>query len=213
MPGRRSAPLLLGVLSLASVLMACQELRGGVVTTTAPDLGLGPAPVAIPANPRQVVTMRPGPAALNSSQTQFVESQPGYIEGTAKVEAIYPGGEGPLHILTWEVNEPRFGAMTCNSISSPELAPSGHGCGSSDAEALPFTVHGYGYSTGEGEQSLMVNHSPDAEATVIELADASTFVIRPGTSSVSYHQWNGPRPVRVTMFWTDGSTTSEELTP
>ena len=46
----------------------------------------------------------------------------------------------------------------------------------------------------------MVQHSPDAEATVIELADDSTFVIRPDGSPVSYHTWNGPRAVRVAVF-------------
>lgn len=213
MAGRRLAPWLLVVLTLASVLTACQARGGGVVTTTAvPNPALGPAPVGIPANPRQVIIMRPGPAALNPLQTQFVESQPGYIEGSAKVEAIYPGGEGPLHILMWDVNEPRFGAMTCSTISSPEGAPSASGC-ASRPEISPFTAYGYTYTTDPGRQEVTVEHSPDAEATVIELADASTFVIRPGTSSVSHHQWNGPRPVRVTMFWADGSTTSEELTP
>ncbi len=156
--------------------------------------------------------MRPGPAALSPIQTQFVEDQPGYIEGSGRVEAVYPGAGGPSHILVWNVVEPQFGEMKCSSITPPDELPMGAGC-SGPIQNLPFTVNGYGYTTEPGGQSVTVEHSPDAEAVVIELEDGSTFVIRPGNSSVSHHEWNGPPPVRVTMFWANGSTTSEELTP
>lgn len=173
---------------------------------------LRPAPDQIPANPRQIVTMQPGPPVLNDVHDGFLASQAGYVVGSGRVDAVYPGSDGDLFILIWQTNNLQIGPTVCRATAPPDAWPQGWGCGSGGG-SVPFTIGGYSHTSGPGLQEVMVEHSPDAEATVIELADGSTFVIRTSGSSVSYHTWNGPRPVRITVFWDNGTSTSEVLAP
>lgn len=63
----------------------------GVVTTTAPrrQPTWGPRPVVVPAGARTIV-MRPG-GNPTPEQLDFMRDQPGYIEGSGRVEAYAPG--------------------------------------------------------------------------------------------------------------------------
>lgn len=222
------------VLALAVVAGACSlpsdlaPVGDRVVVTTAapPPPNLAPALDEVPSNPRQRVKLLAG-GEPTEEHLEFMQAQDGYVEGSGRVEAIYPGGAGPKAILVWEseggVVAPRlgpFGPMTCEAVVDidDELTEDdmgGWGCGSSDP-VDPDNPHigGMGYTTEEaGFNMIQVNHTPGAIATVIELADGGAFVISPGRSSISYHEWNGPRPARVTVFWPDGVIESELTTP
>lgn len=209
-----SAPARVVIALMAVAVLSCQipTLGGNPPTTVAIVPDLGPAPDQIPADPLEIVTMQPGPRVLNDVHGDFVVNQAGYVAGSGRVDAVYQGREGNLFILTWRTNDPQMGPMICRGTAPPDALPSGFGCGSA-GEAGPFTIEGYSHTSEPGPQSVMVEHSTDAEATVLELADGSTFVIRPNGSPVSYHTWNGPRPARFTVFWDNGTTTSEVLTP
>ena len=199
---------------MAVTVLSCQmpTFGGGTPTTMVVPPALGPAPDQIPADPLEIVTMEPGPPALNDVHGDFVVSQPGYVAGSGRVDAVYPGIEGDLFILIWQTNNLQLGPMVCRATAPADAQPQGSACDSGGG-IVPFTIDGYHQTFGPGLQELMVEHSPDAEATVIELADGSTFVIRPDGSSVSYHTWNGPRAVRFTVFWDNGTSTSEVLNP
>jgi hypothetical protein len=198
--------------AFALVLAACQSLTGpGPITTIAPPPAMGPAPEFIPANPRQVVTMGPGPEVLDEAHLQFIESQAGYVESTARSLATYPSSTGAVVILAWDAIDLQAGVLTCLTTVSPDVEPDGgFGC-SSKGDDRPFSYSSYSQVAGEGFNEFMVQHSPDALATVLELDDGSTVVIRPGNSTISMHRWNGPEPVRFTMFWNNGTRTSEVL--
>ena len=191
-------------------LAACQSFGGtGAITTVALPPELGPAPVAIPENPVQVVTMRPGPEVLEDAHLRFIESQADYVEGTARSLATYPGSSGAVIILAWDATDPQAGVLTCLATASPDVEPAGgFGCGS-EGDGRAFSYSSYSQSAGGGTNEFMIQHSPDALATVLELDDGSTIVIRTGNSTISMHRWNGPEPVRFTMFWNNGTTTSE----
>lgn len=198
-------------LVFASCQIPTQISRGGepvVTVAVLPDLG--PAPEKIPPDPVQVIDMRPGHPGLNELHTQFLASI-GYIPGSERVDAIYVGAEGDLFIISWQSDEPAVGEGECRTAVSPDAVPTGWGCGGrSPVEAR--SIDGYSHTGGPGVQEVMVKHSPDAEATVIELADGDTFVIFTNGASVSFHRWDGPQPIRFTIFWDDGTRTSEVLT-
>ncbi len=203
------------VLALIAVTMLSCQIPGSAAnppTTVVVPPDLGPAPDQIPANPLQIVTMRPGLPVVNEVHRDFLAKLPGYVAGSARVDAVYPGKDGDLFILLWHSNDRQSGALTCRTTAPPDGLPQGFGC-DAIGEVVPFTIDGYSYTSGPGPQRVMVEHSPDADATVIELADRTNFVIRPGGSSVSYHTWDGPRPIRITVFWSNGTSTSEVLAP
>jgi hypothetical protein len=155
--------------------------------------------------------MGPGPEVLDQAHIGFLESQVDFIQGSARALATYPGSTGSLIILAWESIDSQAGVMTCITTASPDVEPvGGWGCGS-QGEDRPFSVSSYGQTAGDNFNEFMVQHSPDALATVIELEDGSTVVMRPGDSTISFHRWEGPAPVRFTMFWNNGTTTSEVL--
>jgi hypothetical protein len=221
------ALLCLGALAACSTLpidVGPPRDAGEVVVTTAapPPPNLGPAPEETPIVPTQaIVTLRPG-GEPNDQQLAFMEAQQGYVEGSGKVEAIYPGADGPLAILTWESEGgevlPRIGdtgPQSCHSIGPVDQEPSGWGCGGplpDDPRDGFIRGMGYTYEVG-GPNMIEVRHGPGVQATVVELIDGRAFVIRPGDSSISYHEWNGAPSARVTVFWQDGSSESELTSP
>jgi len=199
------------------IVTGCQGptfVRGGSPTTMAIPPDVGPPLGEIPTTPRQVVTMRPGPAQLNDVHRLFLESQEGYEPGSGSITAIHPGvGDGPLLVLRWIADTPPMGEASCTAVASLTQAPNGISCSAPVVELGPFTVGGYTHSIGSESQEMMIEHSPDAIAVVIELSDHTSYVLRPGTSSVSLHRWEGNRPVRFTIFWNNDTTTSEILSP
>jgi hypothetical protein len=154
--------------------------------------------------------MGPGSALLDEAHLRFIESQADYVEGTARSLATYPSSTGAIVILAWDADD-QVGVLTCMTTASPGVEPGGgFGCGS-QGDDRPFSYSSYSQVAGEGFNEFMVQHSPDALATVLELDDGSTVVIRPGNSTISMYRWNGPEPVRFTMFWNNGTRTSEVL--
>lgn len=213
---------LLGVVVAAMLTTACDQIGlptppppgPGPVTTMVVPADLGPPPADIPAAPRQVIVMLPGSDMLDPVHREFVESQEGYVERSARVEAVYQSSEGPLSILIWQQDDPRFGPMSCSSVAPAGVIPGGLGCGGRSDEPESATIFGTSYTTQlQGRNFVEVGHSPGAEATVIELTDGSAFVIRPGESSISYHQWDGAPSARITVFWQDGSSDSQLTGP
>lgn len=212
MPTGKACHSVLGLLVLAVVLASCQipPQSGRMVVTTAaavPDLGR--APEEIPADALEVIEMQPGHPGLNQVHSQFLSGLDGYRPGSGGVEAVYNGVDGELLILSWEEVDPVSGVVECRSAVSADAIPSGWSCDETSVKA--HALDGYSHSSGPGDQMVMVEHSRDVEATVIELADGDSVVILPNGGPVSYHQWEGPSPVRFTIFWDDGTSTSEIL--
>jgi hypothetical protein len=155
--------------------------------------------------------MAPGPAVLDEAHLRFIESQADYVDGTARSLATYLDSTGAVVILAWDAIEPQTGVVTCLTTASPGAEPAGGVACSFKGDDRPFSYSSYSQAFGEEFNEFMVQHSPDAIAVVIELGDGSTVVIRPGKSTISMHRWNGPAPVRFTLFWNNGTTTSEVL--
>lgn len=208
----------LPVLILAGLATACGLIPGleppppapgGVVTTLAVPLpDLGPPPAEIPANPRQLIVLRPPPPGSDAAFDRVMVEVPDYVPGSGRVEAVYPDPRGEEWLVSFQI-----GGALCRAVTSAGAVPGGWGCSTGGSDD-PRTIQGYGYTSHHGPDNMIeVEHSPDAEAVVVELADDSIFVIRPGPSAYSYHRWNGAPPVRFTVFWDDGSSTSEILYP
>ena len=184
--------------------------QDGVVVTTGapPPANLGPPPEEVPAAARQVVTLRPG-GAIDPAHLEFIEAQDGYVDGSAKVEAVYPGALGPKAIVTWQSN-----IGECRTIAAAGVVPEGWGCGSGFNAEADNALGGMGYTTeASGFNMIEVEHTPGVAATVVELTDGTIFVIRPGESSISYHEWNGAPSARITVFWPDGTSESALTSP
>jgi hypothetical protein len=64
-------------------------------------------------------------------------------------------------------------------------------------------------SSDSGERSVAIEHSPDAQAVVLEFTNGETVVIRPGGVGNSMYEWFGSDLLRFTIFWPDGTTTEE----
>lgn len=221
-----------GLLFLCWLLAGCipqvdfeHGVSNGVVTTTAPPppSNLGPEPIVIPTGGRTII-MRPG-GTPTPEQLDFMQGQPGYIEGSGRVEAYAPGIEGLNAVLAWESDGSGFppgpgpapapGRMACDGLGPASGVPQSWGCGSATDWNDNNKVGGLGYTTGQsGRNEIEVHHAPGASATVVELADGTTYLIRPlRTSTISYYEWNGPPSARVTVFWPDGSRVSRLTTP
>jgi len=181
------------------------------VTTVNPGPDLAPAPIEIQdLRPERVIEMRPADQPLNGTHSRFVSSLEDTVANSGRVIAIYPSSTGDLLVLRWEKHEFGLGPGECMTVAAPADAPSGWSCGGR-APAGPNEVQGYMQSTGPESHQLLISHSRDAVAVVIELRDGKEYLIRPNGGQVSMHQWRGEAPVGYTVFWEDGTSTSESL--
>ena len=207
--GRLAATVMAGLL-----LAGCSvSITGGVVTTIseAPPPA-GPPLQQVPANPDSVIRMLAG-RGVNEIHQRFLAGLPDYVSGSGRVDAVYPGRDGDVYILSWQQSDSDFGPTRCRATGRPDMVPAGFGCFTGEGRIEPFSIAGVSYSTGDnGDQEVMIEHTRDAAAVVIETED-DVFVIIPGTTPVSYHAWNGDPPIRVTVFWNDGTSTVEALSP
>ena len=202
------------VVACVGVLSACTSSPGtrrvGPVTTQQIPEDLPPPLLEVPAAPRDTVEMLPAPDELSDAVLGWLENYRGYVDGSGWVEAIYPGQDGPQAIIKFEANNPMLGLMSCVAVGPLGSAPtSNSGCSSPPAELASKEIAGLSYQLEPGDQEATIEHSPDAEAVVIELAGGGAFVVRPNGSRVSYHQWVGESPTRMTVFWPDGTTSQE----
>jgi len=180
------------------------------LTTTAAQADIGPILEQVPANPRQVVIMRPGPhPPPNAIHQEFLEEQPGYTAGSGNVGAIHLGGGDEVYILEWQVEEPVGGLVLCSGAATRANWPDGWSCGAESGENFT-TVGGWFRGLG-GTEQLLIRHTPDAVAVVIDLADGGFYVVRSAGSTYSYSRWDGAAPVSFTVFWADGTTRSEAI--
>lgn len=180
-----------------------------MVTTAATLPELGPALEQIPAEPLEIITMLPGPV-LNERHAQFLREFETYRPGSGRVEAVYPGAHGDIFILTWQVADP-FGRGFCKAATPPDALPTESSC-SEPAEGV-HALEGFSQSSGQGVEEHMIEHTRDADAVVIGLADGNTYVVIPGDTSFSFHRWEGPNPIRFTIFWNDGTSQSHVVLP
>jgi len=75
-------------------MASCQQAESPT-TTTAAQADIGPILEQLPANPRQVVIMRPGPhPPPNAIHQEFLEEQPSYVAGSHG-----PSGRPPVLVL------------------------------------------------------------------------------------------------------------------
>lgn len=198
--------------ALALVLVGCRTFPVGFeeprVTVAGPAPNLGAPPVGIPADPLEVVNMEVD-GELTPAQVEFVEAQPGYQPGSLELEAFHRGANGRKTLVTWRAVDAGGRTMGCSALLDENGSAESTGCSSPIPDREQQTIHGYGYTSETfGDNLIEVHHGGQPEATVVELADGSTFVIRPGTSSISYHEWRGRPPARITVFWPDGTTES-----
>lgn len=181
-----------------------------VITMAPPAPDLGPPPAEIPEQPDVEIVVVPGQRPLPPILREFVERQEGYVLGTGRLEGILQGGPSPLALLSW-TQAGSDGDMTCRAATPISEEPGGWGCGSGlDDIDAGNTLGGFGYTTDvQGFQSIEVEHSIAAVAVVVERGDGTVIVIRPGDSRFSYFEWEGAPPLRFTVFWEDGTSTSE----
>lgn len=205
--------------SVAGCRIGPQEMQPpaggeGPVTTVSPEPPpeLGPTPEEVPADARDVIVLESGPEHLDHTHLRYLESQGGYVEGSARVEAVYPGRDGPEYLLRFQLDQFERDRMTCRAVARPGEEPASSGCGSG-GDLEEHGIGGMGYSVGAGPNSIEVEHASDASATVIELMDGSSFVVRPGDSTISFHRWEGEAPARVTVFFEDGTSESRLTLP
>ncbi|CAN5645406.1 hypothetical protein BH18ACT6_BH18ACT6_01010 [soil metagenome] len=72
------------------------------LTTTAAQADIGPILEQVPANPRQIVIMRPGPhTPPNAIHQEFLEEQPGYTAGVGQCGRDSSGRGDEVYILEW----------------------------------------------------------------------------------------------------------------
>lgn len=215
MVGSKSCMRLRAVIALVAcvgAVSACtpsdETGRVGPVTTQQIPEDVRPPLLEVPAEPRDTIEMLPAPDEPSDAVIEWLEGYRGYVDGSGRVEAIYAGNDGPHAIIKFQANDPNLGRVGCIAVAPLGSAPLSTGCGSPDVPPSGEIV-GMFSRQGAGDQEVWIEHSPDAEAVVIELAGGGAFVIRPNDSTVSFHRWVGGPPIRTTVFWPDGTTSQE----
>lgn len=211
---RPSIVLITTVLGLClSACLSGAEQRPVVITTQAIPADLPPSLTEVPSEPNRTVEMQPGPEAISDEVVAWLERQPGYIPGSGTIAAVYPGDEGPVGIVSFAADNQMLGRVSCSSTGPLGKAPvDSAGCGG-PPPAGPKQLAGVFYSLADaGPRSVTIEHSPDAQAVVLQLSDGDIILIRPGGVRHSMYQWVGSDLVRFTIFWPDGTTTEEIMT-
>jgi hypothetical protein len=183
-----------------------------IATTIGVPPDVGPELTEVPIGDLNVV-MQPGHATQDEVDSAL-EGLSGYVAGSGALQATYIG-ERRIDIYHFTVVEGGVGVgpegpMTCTAEVEFGRPVEGWGCtGGVQEDALDFGIAGMGLSTSDrGDYTMTVEVGPAVETVVIETSSEYTIVIVPA-AGIAYAEWRNHRPVRVTVFSSDGNTGSE----